>query len=139
MTKPPSLLGITHTHPIEDGPAADDGRTKAFSVDLDGEYGIDADDYNFTLVSRRTQASGKGAGQEIRSPVGYYGRLHLALDAYTKKALGTANVRTVEDIRREVSRLEASVLKAGKAFMAKFPPPQAAGDEKPDVVKSKRK
>lgn len=111
----------------------DEGRR--FSLNLDANYGIDADDYNFTLVQRKTVMEGKRAGTEVRKAVGYYGRFGYALEAYTSKALGTADVKLISDLKREIARLDKTIRDVGAAFLARVPPKQSLSETTPDVRK----
>lgn len=95
--------------------------------DLDADYCIISDEYNFTLMFKRVVLEGQNAGKHYETPVSYHSRLEDALRQYVKKAFGTSDVvvslSNFQPVLDALAQLDVSVKAAGAAFIDKFPPP----------------
>ena len=91
-------------------------------VDLDKNYCIVSEEYNFHLCKRAVGKSGKSAGQERLDIIAYTSRLEHALEAYVQKAGKTANTTTVPELLKALAEINANVTRASREFMVAFPP-----------------
>ncbi|EAR7530243.1 hypothetical protein EZM12_10970 [Salmonella enterica] len=74
-------------------------------IEIDDRYVVTSDSFQFILHEKKTAETGKNAGKEWLSVVGYYPRLNQLVSGLIHHHIQQSSITAVEDMAKEIERV----------------------------------
>lgn len=75
-------------------------------IELENDYVITSDSYNYVLNKKTISDGEKTKGEEILKPIAYHTTLHMVLKSYTDKVLLSSQATTLKELKNELTTIK---------------------------------